>query len=322
MRVLLVCLFLLAAPASAHLYSGLISERRFAEVEQALRQRLAQDPRDAAALAASVELALAKAAPGYVAEAMRYADLCIQSQARNAECHLARARVLVARRDSGGWLARQRDTRAALSEFAQAIAYDTRLFPARVGLARLQLDSPWLLGGGTSRARAQAIDSGRLNPDVSNLIQAWCDLDEGREAKAEELALTLDLTGAEAVIQDQADLLWALGQTYLDGGRAADARRVFGELRRRFPAQGRGYFGLGLVEQASGQHAAALALFNNALAVQPRPEVWSAVSVSAQAVGDRLRAIQALEQALRVPADWPRGQRDQAAARLRELKGP
>ncbi len=306
--------------ATAHQFSGLIDEHRYPEAELEVRARLVADPRNADALVAAVDLILAQDQEARLPEAARLAEQCVASNPGSSECQEARANVLGSQVAHAGLASALFKGGAIREAYLKAIELDPQNYRARMALLRHYLRAPLLAGGGNGRARELASQTGHVNPDASNLMQAFCDADDGKLPDAEALALSPNL-GAAGLLGSQRDLLFALTQKYLNERRYGDSIRVAAELRRRFPMSELGYLALGMVAQAQGKHAQALLLFESALALAPRPLIYYRAGISALALGERSRAGVALEKALAGRPGLERHQRNDAEQRLAALSG-
>jgi tetratricopeptide (TPR) repeat protein len=304
-----LCLCAVAGACCAHQYSALIDEKRYAEAESAARAKLALDPRNADALLASVELILAQGQSQKVDAAAQMAQQCVRAHPNNSECHEARGNVLDVQRQAEGMFSAALSAHTERDAYLAAVELDPHNYRARMALLQFYLRTPLLLGGGLSRARALANDTGRANPDVSILMQAMCDADDDKLFRAEGLALSVNLWGAEAVLGRQRDLLFSIATQYARDKRYSDSTRVAYALRARFPMSELGYYALGLAAQAQGRHAEALTMFDSALAMAPRATIYYRTGISLMARNDRNGAGAAFRKALTAQAELTAQQR-------------
>lgn len=310
----------MAGSAHAHSYSGLIDDKRYVEAENAIHARLATDPRNGDALAGAVDLILAQGQGELrLDDAERLAQQCIAANPRSSECREARANVLAAKLNKSGVIEGILNARKVRDGYLDAISLDPRNYRARVSLLRYYLTKAMVLGGSNSLARELANDTGRTNPDVSILMQAICDAEDGKLSKAEGLALAVNLSGAESVLPRQRDLLYAIASQYSSERRYADSTRVATELRNRFPTSELGYYALGMVAQAQGKHAEALALFDSALAMAPRSNIYYHLGLSMLARHDKSGAGWAFEKALNAKPALAKKTHDEVVERLEDL---
>jgi tetratricopeptide (TPR) repeat protein len=307
--------------AAAHQFSGLIDEHRFPEAEQAVHARLSLEPRNADALVAGVDLILAQNQEERLGDAGRLADQCVAANPANSECQEARGDVLGAQVARGGIGSVLVNAGAIREAYRKAIELDPQNFRAAVALLRFYLQAPIFVGGSSGRARELASQTGRVNPDVSNLMQAFCDADDGKLSHAEALALSVNLAGAESLLGSQRELMYIISQRYLEQKQFGDSIRVADALRKRFPMSELGYLGLGMAAQAQGRHAEAITLFDSALAVAPRALIHYRIALSALAQNDKAGAALALEKALAGKPGLARHERADAAQRLAALGG-
>ena len=306
--------------AAAHQYSGMIDERRYVEVERHARAKLVQEPRNADALLGLVDVILAQGQDERIEQAAKMAELCVLAHPDNAECFDARGNVLANQFRRAGLVDAIVMAGKIREAYLRALAIDPRNYRARLALMRYYLSASMMLGGGSGKARALAAETGQLNPDVSNLMQAICDFDDGKSDQAEELALSLNLAGAESVRLQQGELLWNIGQKYLAERRFSDSMRVFAELRMLFPSGTRADAGFGMIAQEQGHHQDALAFFSSALANGQYAYLYYQIATSALALKDSHKAMAALESALRAKPPLSEQQRVDAEAKLAALR--
>jgi tetratricopeptide (TPR) repeat protein len=304
---------------NAHNYTGLIDDKRYVEAEIAIHARLATDPRNGDALSGAVDLILAQGQGERLDDAGRLAQQCVAANPRHSECREANTNVLAARLARSGVMDAVLNSRKVRDAYLDAITFDPRNFRARLSLLRFYLGTPMALGGSNSRARELSNDTGRINPDVSILMQAICDADDGKLFKAEGLALSVNLSGAESVLPRHRDLLFSIATQYNRERRYADATRVATELRNRFPMSELGYYALGMTAQSQGKHAEALALFDSALSMAPRANIYYRVGLSMLARHDKNGAGMAFEKALNAKPALGKQQHAEVVEKLEEL---
>ncbi len=309
-----------AGNTAAHTYTGLIDDKRYVEAELAIHARLATDPRSGDALAGAVDLILAQGqGEQRLDDAERLAQQCVAANPRHSECREARANVLSAKLARSGMFDTVLGSRKVRDAYLDAVVLDPRNYRARVSLLRFYLATPRLMGGSNSLARELANDTGRTNPDVSILMQAICDAEDGKLFKAEGLALSVNLSGAETVLPRQRDLLFAIASQYNRERRFSDSVRVATELRNRFPMSELGYYALGIAAQSQGKHGEALALFDSALAMAPRAAIYYRAGLSMLARQDKSGAGLAFEKALNAKPALSKHQHAEVVERLEEL---
>lgn len=309
-----------AGTACAHTFTGMIDDKRYVEAELAIHARLATDPRSGDALAGAVDLILAQGqGEQRLDDADRLAQQCVLANPRHSECREAKANVLAAKLSKGGMLDAMLGSRKVRDTYLDAIRLDPRNYRARVSLLRFYLATPFIMGGSNSQARELANDTGRTNPDVSILMQAICDAEDGKLFKAEGLALSVNLAGAETVLPRQRELLFSIATQYNRERRFGDSVRVATELRNRFPMSELGYYALGMAAQSQGRHADALALFDSALAMAPRATIYYRAGLSMLARNDKNGAGMAFEKALNAKPGLGKQQYSEVVERLEEL---
>jgi len=295
-------------------------EKRHGEANRTLEARLARNANDPAALAALVDLHIARGGPDDLPQARAAAERCALANPDNSRCAEALGNALTAQSNAGGMFDFVRNARATRDAFERALRFDPLNYRARVSLMRFYLDTPFFLGGSEARARELATETQRTDPDLTRLMRAMCAFDDGKLGDAEEHILAADLRDYELVQGSQHALLLALANAHLDAGRHAQSGRLFRELSRLLPSSERGPYGLGLVARAQGRLAEAAAQLERAAAIAPRPYVYKALGEVQEARREWQRAIAAYHAALAgVP---PLARRDQAqvTAHLAQLE--
>lgn len=299
----------------------MVQHKRYVEADRAIAERLAGNANDAAALAGSVDLALARGHDGHLQEARTLATRCVRANPDASLCAEALANVQAAQARAGGLFGLVRHARPIRDNYERALDLDPKNYRARVALLRFYLTTPFFLGGSESRARELASEAQRTDPDLTRLMRALYALEEGRPGDAEQYILAADLSEYELVQDSQRDLLQELASAHLDAGRYVESARLFQELGRRAPASELGPYGLALVARAQGKLTEAAAQLERAALVAPKPYVYKMLGEVAEARRDKRRAISAYRAALtgHPPLD-PREQ-EEAKARLASLKG-
>jgi tetratricopeptide (TPR) repeat protein len=223
------------APVAADEYSSLLRAKKFADAERVANTRLAQDPNDAAALAAKAEAIVALDPANRIDEAVTLADQCVAAHPQISNCYLARGKALGAKAQNAspvsamGYATRVRDS------FAKAVELDPHNTDARFALLDYYMHAPAIVGGGKGKARALAAQTEGLNPAAAALMHAQLALADKDFAKAESTLLEVQPGNDEMVADRQRDLLAALSQHYLADKRYADRDRVLHLLHNRFP---------------------------------------------------------------------------------------
>jgi tetratricopeptide (TPR) repeat protein len=294
------------------LLAQLVQQKRYAEVSRVIDARLARDGADPAALAASVDIYIARNRPDDLPLARAMGERCATANPASSLCAEALGNALTAQKLAGGLVATIGNARAIRNTFERAVRFDPMNYRARVALVRFHLS--------TSRARELATEARRTEPNLTRLIRALCALNDKKLDEAEQYILAADLTRYPLVRDSQRDVLMTLAGAYLDTGHYDDSRRLFEELSRRVPSSEHGLYGLALVAQAQGRLADAVRYLEQAAAIEPRPFIYRTLGDIHQARQDGPRAVQAYQAALSgiPPLTW-REQR-QVTAHLAQLQ--
>jgi tetratricopeptide (TPR) repeat protein len=298
----------------------LVHQKRYGEASSAIEARLARDAADATALAASVDLRIARGERDDLPEARLDAERCVEANPDSSVCAEALGNVMLAQSRAGGLVAFVRNAYATRDTLERAIRFDPMNYRARVTLMGFYLEAPFFLGGSEVRARELAAEARRLDPDLTRLMRAICAFDEGKLDEAEQNILSADLTRYELVQGRQRGLLLTLASAHLDAGRYAQSNRLFQELSRRLPSSEHGPYGLAQVARAQGRLAEAALQLERAAAIAPRPYVYKTLGEVYEARHDRPRAIAAYQAALAGVPPLARREKRQVTAHLEQLK--
>ena len=299
----------------------LVQQQKYVAAERAIDERLAGNAGDAAALAGSVDLVLARGGADHLHAARTLASRCMRANPNDSLCAEALGNALAAQARAGGVLRLVRHARQIRDSYERAIGLDPKNYRARVSLLRFYLATPFFLGRSESRARELASETQRLDPDLTRLMRALCTLAEGKPADAEQYILAADLSEYVLVHDIQRDLLLELANAHLDAGRHVESARLFQELGRRMPTSEQGSYGLALVARAQGKLTEAAAHLERAALVRPRPYVYKTLGEVAEARRDTRRAISAYRAALNGRPPLDAREQEEAKARLASLKG-
>lgn len=300
----------------------LVHQQRYAEAGQAIDARLARNASDPSALAAMVDLRLARAEGGDLAQAQLMAERCVNANPDHSRCAEAQANALQAQARAGGILATLSTAYAIRDALERALRLDPTNYLARVTLMQHYLAMPFFLGGSETRARELASEARRTDPELTRLMRAMCALDDGKMDDAEQQILAADLAEYELVHDSQHDLLLKLATGHLDAGRLARSRRLFDELARRAPRSERGPYGLALVARAEGRLADAAFQLEKAAMIAPHPYIYKTLGEIYEARQDRPRAIAAYQTALAGMPPLARREHEQVAMQLTQLRRP
>lgn len=298
----------------------LVHQERYQEANSAIQARLARDATDPTALAASVDVRIARGEPDDLPQARAAAERCVGANPDSSLCAEALGNVMLAQSRAGGLVAFVRNAHATRDTLERALRFDPMNYRARVTLMSFYLDAPFFLGGSEVRARELATEARRLDPDLTRLMRAMCAFDEGKLDEAEQHILAADLTQYALVQGSERELLLALASTHLDAGRHAQSVRLFQELNRRLPSGEHGLYGLAQVARAQGRLADAVLQLERAAAIAPKPYVYKTLGEVYEARRDRPRAIAAYQAALAGVPPLARREKRQVTAQLAQLQ--
>lgn len=297
----------------------LVHQQRFAQAGRAIDAGLARNPSDPGALAGRVDLLLARGQAA-LDDAQVLAQRCIDANPDNSLCAEALGHALAAQAREGGFFTALRTARPTRDAFERALRLDPSNYRARVALVHFYLDTPFFLGGSQRRASELGSEAQRTDPQLTRLIRAFCALDEGKLADAEQYIMAADLSEYILVEDSEHDLLLALASAHFEAGRMTDSARLFEELSRRAPASEQGYYGLGLVARAQGKLDEAAMHLARAVAIAPRPRVYRLLGEVHEARRDRARAIAAYRAALAAQPPLERREQRRVSEQLASLQ--
>lgn len=317
---LLWCVLAQAQGVQIDPISQLVHQQRFGEAGRAIDARLAHNGVDPSALAASVDLRLARAEADDLAQARTTAERCVNANPDNSRCAEALGNALKAQARAGGILTTIRHAYATRDTLERAIRLDPVNYRARVTLMQFYLAMPFFLGGSETRARELASEARRTDPELTRLMRAMCALDDGKLDDAEQFILAANLADYELVHDSQRDLLFKLASVHLDAGRYVRSSRLFDALSRRAPTSEQGPYGLALVARAQGRLADAALQLERAALIAPRPYVYQTLGEVYEARHDRPRAIAAYQAALAGIPPLARRDHERMTAHLTQLR--
>jgi tetratricopeptide (TPR) repeat protein len=318
--LIVLCLLLGMQWAHGGDYAADLSAKRYRQVERDADAALAANPHDPEALYAKVELLLVTAPDSRLDEADKLAALCVADHPKTSRCHEAYGdalgtRALTANVFSAiGYATKIRDA------YRTAIELDPDNLSVRFSLQQYLLSAPRFLGGGADQAQALAADTARMHPDAAKLMQAMIALNGGAADKAELMLQALAPSDAFVLADQESELLWETGLGYLKDKKFADADRIFRTLENRYPHSELGPYGLAQVLQEEGKPGEALPLFEKALRLDGRADIYYRMGQALQANQAKAKAIAAYEMALSTRPALQQKQRSDAEAQLKNLK--
>jgi tetratricopeptide (TPR) repeat protein len=314
-------LMLASQAASAGEYHALMKAKKFTEVERAASAKLAQEPGNAAAMAARTEAILATGSEERIPEAVKQAEQCVAAQAGSALCHLALGKALGSKAMHGGMMSAMGYAGTIRDSFKKAVELEPRNLDARFSLLQFYMMAPGFMGGGTSKAEALTAQTVALNPEAGKLMQATLDMGDGKLAKAEAAAVAVRAGTDEDLLDQQEDTLVSIGMKYLADKKFADAERELRDTAKRFPDSDNAAYGIARSQQEQGKHREALAGLEQVLVKVPKAHVHYRMAQSLQALGDKLKASAAYEKALSFKSGLSKKFRSDAEEQLKALKG-
>lgn len=238
-----------------------------------------------------------------------------------ADCHVWLGQALGIKAARGGALMVLRYVGRVRGELEQGVALAPQNIMARFALQQFYLQAPELVGGNKGRAEAQATELGKARPLYGRMLAAAMDLDAHRYDAAERTILTVPRLKDPDAVELHVSLVANLATQYIREKRHADADRVLTYFGKRYPDESQVYQLRARSANEQGRTEEALALYEKAYAMDPSATGLYRIAQVRQALGQRDEAAQWLEKALAFKPGLPRGQRGDAEARLKALKG-
>jgi tetratricopeptide (TPR) repeat protein len=300
-------------------YSPLIRERKFAEAEKLATQRLAANPNDAGAAVGKIRAILASGNDSRIEEAVKLGERCVAQHEKSSECHEMLGSSLGTKAMNAGIMSAMGYAGKIRDSFKTAVELDPVNWSARSALMQYYLAAPGFVGGGKDKARATAMDAGKVNADAGKLFNALLAIGDKKATEAESLLQSVKSPESPDLQDMLRQSLVGTGALYLQDKKFDDATRVFNSIISRFPASYMGAYGLGRVAQEQGKYDQALTHYAKAQAIQTSGLTHFRVGQTHQAAGDKPAAIAALEKAI-AAGGLSKGQREDAGKRLTQLK--
>jgi tetratricopeptide (TPR) repeat protein len=319
-RLMIICLLLATQWARAGEYDADLSAKRYDRVEREADAALTVNPHDPDALYAKVEALLVMAPDSRLDEAGRLAAQCLADNPKQSRCHEAYGDVIGTRALNASVFSAMSYATKIRDAYRAAIELDPDNLSVRFSLQQYLLSAPAFLGGGAEAARSLEADTARLRPDAGKLMQAMILLNDGATDKTEALLDTLAPSDSYVLADQENELFWELGLRYLKDRKFADAERAFRALENRYPRSERGPFGLAQVLQEEGKLGDALPLFEQALRIEARADIYYRMGQVLQASKANARAVTAYEMALGARPALGQKQRADAETQLKNLK--
>jgi tetratricopeptide (TPR) repeat protein len=288
------------------------------ELMRAATQRLAARPDDAQAVLGVAMAALSRDDAAARQQALQAAEACVQQAPQAAPCHYAQGVVLGIQAMSEGLFKAARSAGTVRKALARANELEPAWYPARGALLEFYLLAPGMMGGST----AQAVELARAapTPEQARALQARIAMQERRFDEGLKLLSALPAGLPPALAADVRQWAVQCGLGLVNNGQAAAAQPALEKLAREHPEQAGPLYALARVRAESGQHEAALALYEQAAKLRGADELplaWR-VGISQQALG-RSDAAKASFQRFVAAGKGQKASLDDAKKRLAQL---
>lgn len=229
---------------------------KFVELEQVAQARLKSNPADAEASAAlSLALSFSDVGDGKRLEAgAKQAKLCIEQQPNMAACHLASAQNLGLQMLGMGMAKALRNVGSLKESWIRTLELDPSSFTARVGLAKLYLTVPGMMGGSVSKAKELEAAVRNSQPETARIIRVHMAAEDKKWAEMESELLGVKPSKDGAMLDEVRQATMQLARAYMkDNKDLAKAKSLYEGLHRDQPSKASGSYGLSRVYAAQGQ---------------------------------------------------------------------
>jgi tetratricopeptide (TPR) repeat protein len=139
--------------------------------------------------------------------------------------------------------------RKVKSEFERAVALDPRMLDPRFGLVDFYTMAPGFMGGSIEKAKAQALEIGKLHPFRGHFAEARI-ANRQKDVAGEEKAYR----AAVAALPDSVVTFYQLGSFYRRQQKWEDAFAVYDSLMKRHPEEIPVHASWGVVAAQNGLH--------------------------------------------------------------------
>lgn len=313
-------LLLWTQAACADDYAAAFKAHRYQDVERMANAALAIDPRDPRALRAKADALLSIAPDTRLDEAYKLAEQCVAAHPKESICHEALGNVLGTKALNAGIFSAMGYAGKIRDAFRTAVDLDPANVSARFSLQQYYLAAPGIVGGGVDKAQALAAETGKTNPPAAKVLLAMIDVQNQDLGKAEALALSFGPSKVDDLANQQRDVWWSIGQSYVQAKKFTDADRIFRTMQTRYPDSELGAYGLARTLQEQGQHSNALPLFEQATTLAPRAVIYYRMAQSLQATHADANASAAYNKALALRPALSKKMQEDAAKQVKLLK--
>lgn len=231
-------------PSPAATAEQLFEARKWDEARAAFQARLAQDPRDAAAMAYMGRIAQAQQKRS---EAIGWLEKAVKQDERNAMYHFWLGSALGDEAQQASKLRQPFLARRIKSEFERAVALDSALLEPRFGLVDFYTMAPAIMGGSMDKAREQAVAIGRLNAMRGHLARARIAMREKNDS-----AVVREHEAAIAAAPDSTPAYYGLSSYHRSHSRWAEAMAVMERLMKQRPSDPVPHAWWGIISAISG----------------------------------------------------------------------
>lgn len=315
----LICLS--AFSAQAHEYSKLLKDRKYAEAEKAITAKLAQEPKNADAMAGKADLMLHTGQLAQQDENIKVAEQCVAAHPQHSQCHEILGTLYGTKAANSGMLSAMSNAGKARDAFLKAVELDPKNYSAAHFLLMFYLQAPGIAGGGIDKAQQLQQNVAKINKEAGSLLAARIALKEEKFAQAESMASAANVAGNEYLEDIQIGVLASVASQYREQKKFADSERLLRDVIKRAPNNVSGYALLGRTMAAQGKHEEAIKMFQKALTLEERAAFHYRIALSHQAMGDKANAAQGFEKALALKTGaLDKKQREDAEQQLKALK--
>lgn len=248
-------------------------------------QRLAARPDDAQAVLALAMAAMARNQAATRQQALEAAAACVERQAQAAPCHYAQGVVLGVQAMSEGMLKAARSAGTVRKALSTAHTLEPAWYPARAALVEFYLLAPGMMGGSATQAAELARTA--PTPEQVRALEARIAMNDRRFEDGLKLLSSLPAPLPPALAEDARSWAVQCALGMANNGQAAAALPAVEKLMREQPEFAGPAYALARVRAETGQHEAAVLLYEQAARLRGAAELpvaWR-LGISQQQLG-------------------------------------
>ena len=238
------------------------------ELARAATARLATQPDDVQAAGARALSTLDSSDPHQLTLGQETAESCIAQHPDQALCYFALGAVQGKQAWAGGALKAISMAGKIRNNLTRAVNLDPTLYEARLALMQVYMLVPPMLGGSMAKARELAAEAQQRQPEHAKLLRALIDGHDKQWAAMEQELRSVKPADDKALTHQWRETWGEMGYETLHDGDTDKARAAFEKVRKDWPRQALGYYGLGRVSAQLGDNEEAIRLYQQAATLE------------------------------------------------------